>query len=316
MLVSRLRRLTLLAVAASAIAFVHGRMDTATSSSTGELSVPEPAHAKLMSLGFGPVLADYYWIQALQLVGGADRSTDLHGDKIADLIEVVTTLDPWVDHPYRFAAVWLTESVEDVLRANRLMRRSLSYHPDDWRNYFYLGYNHFFYLEDNRAAADVLEAAIDMPGAPGYLGAFVTRLRADGGSLEAAALFLAELIRNETDGYIRAGYLQSHDEIETERRARLLDRMRVVFWERHGRDIRTPEDLWAGSLRVMRQMPPAHPHIEGFGWELDEEGRIHSSFYGGRYELHIHPLDAERQHRWRSEIEAARGRPARAEGSV
>jgi hypothetical protein len=62
----------------------------------------------------------------------------------------------------------------------------------------------------------------------------------------------------------------------------------------------------------MEGMPPAHPHFEGFGWELDPEGQIVSSFYGNRYEVHIHDLDAIRRDEWRPEVEAERRREAEA----
>ena len=115
----------------------------------------------------------------------------------------MTGLDPWVDHPYRFAALWLTESDDEVRHANRLLEKGIAYHPLDWRNRFYLGYNQFFYLEDNARAADALESALRFPDAPDYLGAFVTRLRAAGDSLDTAALFLAAADRADR-GRVRA----------------------------------------------------------------------------------------------------------------
>jgi len=297
-------RLAVLIGAALVTASVHGAMDTRAASESGALVVPEPSRAKLFSLGFDPVLADYYWVQALQIVGGAEGAVEEHDQEIGDLVEVVTTLDPWVSHPYRFAAIWLTRSVESVQRANRLLEKAVAYHPRDWRNRFYLGYNEFFYLEENARAADVLEPAITLPGAPRYLGAFVTRLRAESSSLETAALFLRQLIESTDDEYARAGYLKAWDEIETERRARLLDGARVEFWKRNRRDIRRPSELWSGEVRVLGVMPPPHPHFEGFAWVLDaESNEIVSSFYRSRYQLHIHPLDEERRALWRPGLE-------------
>jgi len=179
-------------------------MDTSAAVASGELYVPDPDRARLSALGFAPVVADCYWVQTLGLVGGTSENVEAHAGVIADLIELVTALDPWVDHPYRFAAVWLTRTAEEVRRANRLLHRAIAYHPKDWRNRFYLGYNHFFYLEENERAAQVLEPAVAMRGAPLYLGAFVSRLRADGGSLETAAAYLLELIRSAPGGYSRA----------------------------------------------------------------------------------------------------------------
>ena len=122
------------------------------------------------------------------------------------------------------------------------------------------------------------------------------------GDLDTAALFLEQLIQNAPDEYTRAEYLKAHDEIETERRARLLDQLRAVFVQRNHRDLREPAELWAGPLRLMRKMPPPHPHFEGFEWVLDaESGRIVSSFYGARYQLHVHPLDQLEREAWRAE---------------
>ena len=305
-----------LCLAIAGTGYVHAKMDTTAAAESGELHVPDPARARLSSLGFAPLVADYYWVQTLELVGGMTEAVEKNAGVIADAIELVTALDPWVDHPYRFAAVWLTRNVEDVRRANALLERAIAYHPLDWRNRFY--------LEENQRAADVLEPAVTMEGAPVYLGAFVSRLRADGGSLETAAFYLRELVRDAPDEYARAEYLKAYDEVETERRARALDAARYEFWERHGRDIRAPEELWAGRKRVIRQAPPPHPHFPGFAWVLDEaSNEIVSSFYGTRYKLHIHPIDAERRARWRTQLEVENGREkergtseVRPEGSI
>jgi hypothetical protein len=284
---------------------VHAHMDTRKVAAGGTLHVPDPERARVWSLGFAPVLADLYWVRLLALVGAETGDIERHADVIAEVVELVTTLDPWVDHPYRFAAIWLTRNSDDVRRANRLLARAIAYHPLDWRNRFYLGYNEFFYLEENRRAADVLAPAVGMPGAPAYLGALVGRLRADGGSLDTAAFYLRALIRGATDEYARAEYLKSYDEILTERHARELDAARVTFWKRYGRDIRTPAELWSGPDRVLERMPPAHPHFKSFTWQLDPKTNdIVSSFYGTRYRLHLEAPDAERRRDWSSKPDA------------
>jgi len=293
-----------LAVAVCATLFLHGRMNTASAAAEGTLRVPDPERARALALGFEPVVADYYWIQAVQMAGGREDPSRTHGVFLGDLIEVVTTLDPWVDHPYRFAALWLTSSPEDVRHANELLRKGIAYHPREWRNRFYLGYNLFFHLEENDRAADVLETAVHLDGAPDYLGALVTRLRASSDGLETALVFLQSLIRNAPDESARDEYQRAFEEIETERRARLLDRARIVFWDRHGRDIRTPKELWSGPRSVLGRRPPAHP-TRPAEWQLDQEsGEIVSSRYGRRYRVHVHPSDAERRRRWRARMEA------------
>ncbi len=280
-------------------------MDTASRLGDDEVFVPRPTQARYSALGFDGVAADYYWLLAVQVLGRARADTGGKSELIGRLIDVVTTLDPWVGHPYRFAAVWLIDSLESVQAANRLLERGIAYHPRDWRNRHYLGFNHFFYLGDTQAAAEALEPAVGLPKAPRYLGALVAKMRADHEGLETSARFLVSLAAASEDGYARAGYMKALDEVETERRARRLDDARVEYRRRNGRDITRVEDLLLGSIPVLRGLPPAHPQFEKFRWELDpESGEIVSSFYGRRYEPRIQTRDRQRREEWRRQRKA------------
>jgi hypothetical protein len=106
-----------------------------------------------------------------------------------------------------------------VRHANRLLEKGIAYHPLDWRNRFYLGTTCSSTWRTTRSAADALESAVAFPDAPDYLGSFVTRLRASSDGLDTAVLFLQQLIAQTEDEYARAEYLETLDEIETERRA-------------------------------------------------------------------------------------------------
>lgn len=269
--------------------------------------VPRPAVAKLASLGFDAALADYYWLRAVQIVGAAQADPAEHTRVLAQLVDVVTTLDPWVDHPYRFAAVWLTDGPESVRKANALLRRGIEHHPNEWRNYFYLGFNHFFYLGENAEAADVLARATLLPGAPPYLPRLVARLRSQSGTLETAGAFIAQLARDAEDETLRVNYLVALDEIDVERNARVLDHARARFRERRGRDIEFVDELVLGADAVLEALPDPEPTSlpvalrRGARWELAEEsGRIVSSYYGRRYELSFHPADAKQREAWRT----------------
>ena len=58
---------------AGVTALVHAGMNTPSAASSGRLSVPSPERARALALGFEPVIADYYWLQALQVVGDAEK---------------------------------------------------------------------------------------------------------------------------------------------------------------------------------------------------------------------------------------------------
>ncbi len=294
-------RLTCLIVAAAAAGTAHSRISPASRLGQGETFVPRPEQARLSSLGFAALVADYHWLHAVQIVGGEQGRTEQHAPLLARLLDVVTALDPWVGHPYRFGALWLTDSPESVRFANRLLARGIAYHPLDWRNRHYLGFNHFYYLGDEARAAEVLAPAVALPGAPAYLGPLVAKLRLGHADLDATEIFVAQLARDTDDEYRRAEYLKELDEIAVERWARSLDAARAAYRRRTGRDIGSVEDLAYGSMRVLTALPPAHPHFDGFGWQVDPRtGAIVSSFYGSRYELHIHPFDRARRESWRA----------------
>jgi hypothetical protein len=266
---------------------------------------------QLWSLGFDAAVADYYWLRAVGIVGAETGPIEQHGELLADLIEVVTEIDPWVDHPYRFAAVWLTRDREMVERANRLLERGISYHPLDWRNRYHLGFNYFFYLDEQLRAADVLEGAVGLEGAPDYLAPLVARLRSKRGGLQVAAAFLVQMVESTEDEYKKAEYLKALDEIQIEERARFLDAARMEYWQRNGRDIERVTDLLVGTDPVLPHLPRAQLYLDGFEWILDPETQqIVSSYYRSRYQLHETPGDRARRERWRDPGERVDGEGA------
>lgn len=283
-MIGRIALVAAIAVVAFGVDRIHAEIPSTPKSVKGEAFVPQPQLAKFASLGFDDLAADYYWLQAIQLVGATVENPESHGHTIGRLIDVVTQLNPHVDHPYRFAAIWMTATEEDVRFANRLLERGIAVHPDEWRNPFYKGFNHFYYLHEYEEAADALELAASHPGSPPYLNRLVPRLRSQTQGLEVAATMLLELRRNTSDPHLRAEYEKALDEIETERRARVLDAAREEFKRRHGRDIRSVAELASGPNRVLRELPP---EIHGWEWILHETtGEIVSSYYKARYEVH------------------------------
>ena len=307
---SKLVLLLLLAAVVCGTGVIHARIPPTTDAQRGEAFVPDPAIARVLSLGFDAPLADYYWLQAIQAIGGDTRITAELGNHLGKLIDLVTTLDPWVDHPYRFAAIWLTESEENVREANRLLRRGIAYHPDEWRNWFYLGFNHFFYLIENEEAAEALEQASRLPGSPRYLPRLVARLRSQTADLAVAEVFLRELLRDAEDESARAEYQNALDEIEIEKKARSLDRTREAFEQLEGRDIMTVDELVSGPHPLLASLPSPEPESlpEGLRrdsvWQIDfQSDRIVSTYYGARYELHFPSRERERAVQWREERE-------------
>jgi hypothetical protein len=304
-------RVGLLVAAIATAGVAHSKFDTTSRVKSVQSRVPKPDHARLWAMGFDAAVADYYWLRAVGIVAVETGVIEQRGEVLADLIDVVTTVDPWVDHPYRFAAVWLTRNQEMVERGNRLLERGISYHPLDWRNRYHLAFNYFFYLDEQLRAADVLEGAVGLEGAPSYLAPLVARLRSKGGGLKVAAAFLVQMLESTEDEYKRAEYMKALDEIQIEERARFLDEARMEYWRRNGRDIERIADLLTGPEPVLQELPRAQLHLDGFEWILDpESGQIVSSYYRIRYRLHEAESDRARKQRWRELAEGVEGENA------
>ncbi|MCP3984696.1 MAG: hypothetical protein GY723_09920 [bacterium] len=286
----------LLLAACCVIGLSHGKLSPLPRTAADESYLPDPAMAKLTSFGFDALLADFYWLQAVQLLGGPEGARG-KSHRIGALVDLVTRLNPRVDHPYRFAALWMTDDLAAVHKANVLIQRGIEAHPDDWRNHFHLAFNYFFFLGENQRAAEVLATAVVLPRAPVYLGRLAARLRSDRGGLSAASAFLATLLQGAEDPQAREAYEQALQQVETERLARVLDRARQTFRERHARDIVSIDELVTVSPSVLERLPP-DPF--GSGWDLNKEGVIVSSGIGYRY---VPQIDATNRQRIRQTTE-------------
>jgi hypothetical protein len=305
---SKLAKVALLIAAVGCTGWAHAHLPSGTRAELGQDFVPAPRVVDVASLGFDALLADYYWLQAVQIVGIADVIDEPIADHVGKLVDVVTTLNPHVDHPYRFAAVWMTHNEEQVREANRLLRRSLEYHGDDWRNHFYLAFNHFFYLDESQQAAVAMERAASLPGSPAYLPRLVARLKSQTGGIDVAEVFLRQLLETTTDEASIAKIQSGLDEIEIEHKARHLDRAREAYRRLAGRDIESVEDLKTGPFRVIEKIPDPEPDAmpaslsRGSVWKVDPKtDRFVSTYLGARYELHFSSADRARLGRWQRE---------------
>ena len=118
--------------------------------------------------------------------------------------------------------------------------------------------------------------------------------------MEVAEVFLRQLLEQTVDDGERAKLEAALDEIEIEYKARYLDRARDAYRQLRGRDISRVEDLIKGPDTVLERLPSAEPDSipsslkRGSIWELDEGGRIVSSYLGSRYEVHFSGIEREK----------------------
>ena len=113
---------------------------------------------KKVSLGHSGLLADIYWMRAVQYYGGKrlDDSSDF--ELLGPLIRIATTIDPHLLHAYRFGAIFLSERETGADRPEEavpLLEKAIRHNPGRWELYRDLGFVYHWYLEDFNKAAEV-----------------------------------------------------------------------------------------------------------------------------------------------------------------
>ena len=224
-----------------------------------ESSYVNPATAKRMALAFNGLAADWYWMRSLQYVGGkivAFEDTHSEGFGLSDLdlhvlpslLRVSTTLDPQFIAPYEYGAMLLPEISPDD--ATALLNAGVAANPKTWRLYHLLGYV-YWQRHHYEMASEIYAKGGNLPGAPPWMAVMGARMKADGGSRDAAREMYRHLYDASNDPAVkdmvekqlmRLKSLDERDEIRNVLNA---------YQARNGRCVSSWRDI-ANELRAVR----------------------------------------------------------------
>jgi len=197
--------------------------------------IPSGRSMKMASLGFDTVLADVLWVRAV-LYFGEHFLTDQDYRWLYRILDATTTLDPQNIMAYRFGGTLLALGEDDVEKSMELLKKGIRNNPDkDWRLYFLLGYNYFYYLEDHASAAKYLEKASRMPGHPDYLPRLAARMYAKANQLDTAIEFLREMYGQYEDPSIKETIEKRIAVLVAKKYARSLKPVVEKYKEIHGK---------------------------------------------------------------------------------
>jgi hypothetical protein len=221
------------------------------------------------------LVADYYWLQTLNQVGGAQSAEESR--HIFPYADLATELDPRFAAVYTFAGVAIPWQVGrerwvNTEESTRLLRKGAAALPDHYGIRFQLAYNLIFFHKQYREAADLLHALARHPEAPPYLPALATRLLGASGDFETGVAMAATLRDAAEDEETRAFYEQRILELHQERMLRELDAAIGRFRAREGRlPARLEELVTRGDVKRLPEDPL------GGTLGLDAKGRAVSS---------------------------------------
>lgn len=218
--------------------------------------IPSGRFLKAATLGFHVVLADLLWTRAV-IYFGEHYHTDKDYRWLYSLLDATTTLDPKNILAYRFGGNLLALEGDDVKRSIELLKKGIRNNPDeDWRLYFLLGFDYFYYMEDYVSAAKYLEKAARMPGHPAYLPRLVARMYAKGEKTDTAIEFLQEIQQQYDDENIKAAIAERLNILMAKREARLLQDIVEEYRKTYGEYPREIEEL--AQVGLLKKMPVYH----------------------------------------------------------
>ncbi len=194
------------ALSAMLLAWTHPRLANLSppDSSDDRTALPSAPRevTQALALGFRNVLADYYWLSAIQYYGTPKNQKE-HCSGLFPLVDRLTDLDPRFEYAYQFGgeAIPFHEPESKVWRNTRnsirLLRKAIPDHPTRWEVPWLLGFNLYTfwgeYLEAGHAMllaatlADTFQQRADaMFAPPTYLRSLADRLLAQGNDVETA----------------------------------------------------------------------------------------------------------------------------------
>ncbi len=158
--------------------------------------LPQAAVLRPALLGFHPLVADLYWLRAVQYVG-EHLETDRRFPHLPALVDLVTGLDPHFVDAYALGGLFLSMAGQ-YPEAVAVYEKGIRHNPHRWELPYDLGRLYFLELNDDAKALAWWLVADRLPGRPHYLPRFIARLHARTGALETA-LELWQRMAEESD---------------------------------------------------------------------------------------------------------------------
>jgi hypothetical protein len=243
--------------------------------------IPSGKFLKVASLGYNKMLADLYWLKALQHIG--DNVWESEGyPYLFPILDLVTDLDPKFEYAYEVGGVVLSVYTDRIAESNKILEKGLKQNFQVWELPFYLGFNHFYYMEDYEKAAFYISKAAKTPNRPAYVPRLAARLYVESGSANTALDFLISVKESTKDERVRKELDRKIKEVAVERDLVLLENAIKQYKKRY---YKAPQKLdYLLSKGILNRLP-VEP-MGGYYFLDSETGEVKSSTIKERMRLY------------------------------
>lgn len=182
---------------------IRGKYVTETVSDFGQLP---SAGVQAASLEFKGVVSDYLFFKTMTFlgmkIGEKQNPSSSEWALIHEMLQRVTDLDPKFWDPYVFAEMMLVWQAGMFDEANVLLEKAAVNRPEDYRPYYYIGFNHLYFKKDSISAAPYLRKAAEHPNAPEYLKGLASRVSLYAGETRLGIFFIENIIKDTEDPWL------------------------------------------------------------------------------------------------------------------
>ena len=221
-----------------------------------------------LALSFDALLADVYWMRAVNHYGSTKMSEDEDKsyDLLYPLLDITTSLDPRFNVAYRFGSIFLTEAFPDGPGrpdlAVALLQKGIRSNPSKWEYFMDVGFIYYWWLQDYEEAAVWFERASQVPGASWWLTSLAANTQALGGNRASARLLWSQMYETADNEWMQNEALRGLAQIDALDQIDLLSRVVEEYQRNTGRLPAAWEDLVAaGALRAVPLDPAGFQYL-------------------------------------------------------
>ncbi len=231
--------------------------------------IPGPV-LKLTALEFDGLASDFLFLKSLVFLGSTQerrekvKIKDFEWKWLYRALDATSNLDPYFRDPYYFGTANLTWGGGLLNEANILLEKGCAYRTWDSLLAFYLGFNYYYFLENDQKASEWLMEASRRPDASPLYASLAVKLSYKKKRLENAVAFQEYMLEHTEEPTLRKEY-------ET----RLHALQALLYLEKAARDYKRrfgslPKDIFDLVARHVIKQIPSDPYggyyfIDAFG---------------------------------------------------
>lgn len=208
-----------------------------------------PSSLKKLSLGYEQILADIYWLRAIQYFGSDDIDIiEKDPETLYQYFDIITDLDPKFVNAYRFGGTFLAEPIPmglgELEKAFELYDKGRENNPSNFRLPLEQAFLYYLYTDEYGKSAELFRESADKPGLSDFRSASIRGMAAAalsrGGERDMAKK-IWQYIYQTTDNEGRREFaLRNLEEIETKEKEDELTKVLREYIENAGS---IPDDI-------------------------------------------------------------------------